>query len=134
MGNFNGGTPLFRSSVLGPQDFSGITNMTTLSVPISVVTSLVLPPAAGNPLLTTIILNHIRVTNQDVVLPAYAALITLDMASGGGNNVGQVNTIDIAAVPTLAVLNLANAGCKNIVWSSVNAKTLTWLGSRGLPV
>jgi len=127
LGNFNGGAPLFRSGVAGPQDFSGMTNMTRLEVAVSAATSLVLPPPAGNSLLHTIVLNNVRIANQDIVLPAYAALTTLNMASGAGNIVGMVNTIDIAAVPTLAVLNLFFVGCKNIVWSSANAAALTFL-------
>jgi len=124
-GFFNNGTPLFRSSITGPQDFSECTGMTQLLVPISVCNDLILPPAVGNTGLTLLQFQQIRLVNKDVILPAYSALTTLDMTSGGGNITGEVNTLNISAVPTLNTLLMSATGTKDFVYSSTNTTALT---------
>jgi hypothetical protein len=123
IGNFNNTAPIFRFFASNqPLDLSECAGLTRLEMTGSFCTDIIFPPAAANPNLSFIDLSENRITNKDVVLPAYASLTTLNLSTGVGSS---INTLNIAATSNLAIIQVISNKLKDIVYASGNYASLT---------
>ncbi|MDO7877726.1 malectin domain-containing carbohydrate-binding protein [Hymenobacter sp. ASUV-10] len=126
LGSFNGFAPFLRfNSVSAPLDLSECHALGGINMPAITITDLVFPPAATNQGISSIVLGEIRMVNKDFVIPAYPALISLDLTTSP--YFSRLNTLDLQAVPTLVTVNVNGTGPKDILYTAANYAALTTL-------